>query len=141
MWVAGRTYGRMGVSAYRCVDQEPSAIVLVLVVVLVLDCERVFGPVRTELPRSAYRGAPDMLGETLSDDDEDEDEDDCEGAWTSFLWRYPPERAQDFGAIRTTQARCCIPSGAGAERAVIPGNNVPESRWILVQSRINETDP
>jgi hypothetical protein len=52
-----------------------------------------------------------------------------------------PQRGQDLGAIRTTQARRCIPSGAGAERAVIPGNNIPEGRWILVQSRVDEPDP
>jgi hypothetical protein len=57
----------------------PSAIVLVLVVVLVLDCEGVLRPERTEIPQGSNRRYSRRSGRNAFED-EDEDDDDCAGS-------------------------------------------------------------
>src|SRR5260221_7177393 len=49
--------------------------------------------------------------------------------------------AQNLRPIRAAQACRWIPAGAGVERAVVPGNDIAKGGRILVQSRVNETDP
>jgi hypothetical protein len=77
--------GRIGVW------QAPSAIVLVLVVVLVLESVSPGAPGVPSIRALGYfRTLRTQHARTIEDDDED----DCAGAWTAFLWCYPPREVK-----------------------------------------------
>src|SRR5580704_4982381 len=63
------------------------------------------------------------------------------GAVARIFLALSAECDQDLRPIRGTQACRWIPPGAGVERAVIAGNDIAKGGRMLVQSRVNETDP
>jgi hypothetical protein len=89
MWVAAETCRRIGVW------QAPSAIVLVLV--LVLESVSPGAPGVPSIRALGYfRTLRTQHALTIEDEDDDEDEDDCAGRGPPFCGAIPPERSR-FG--------------------------------------------